>query len=310
MKKVTFLAGLAAVMMASCNNEEIDITSVPIDLHFGVAATTTRASITKDEFEEGNQVGVYMGALKETDTQGKLVSTGKFNNVPYQLNGTSWNGDPIYWQSTTEYHTLYAYAPYSETISGDFHIEINVPADQKEASAYKNVDFLWGQLGPMLATADEQTFELGHQMSQLMITLTASDGMEKDELDDMTLELKDISFASKGSFDLNTGVCTANNVTTPTTLTPYRPEDTNTFYAIVLPGTVLKDAKIVLTAKDNTTYSYTIKNVTTAQGYKYTFDLQVKKGTLQLAEKGFTINSWGGNTTENGDATMDTTTTP
>lgn len=304
MKKVTLLAGLAAVMLASCNNEEMDVTNVPIDLHFGVATTAGRASITEDKFEDGNQVGVYMGALTTDEKTPGELGTGQFNNVPYQFNGTSWSGAPIYWQNTANYHTLYAYAPYSANVTTE--ITINVPADQGDAEQYKAVDFLWGQLGPMLATTAQQTFNLSHKMSQLVITIEKGDGMEESELTDMTLAVNGVQFASDGTFNLKDGTCTATGTPASTTLTPYR--NGNTFYAIVLPGTALKDAKIVLTAQDNTTYSYTLGDVTTKGSNKYTFNLSVTKASLELTEDAFTIKPWGTGDEVNGDASMDTTT--
>lgn len=315
----------ATFALSACSNsdepEVVDITK-PISLDFGLTATQTRVTIEDNaNFETGNSIGLYMGQPQDTEMAGALGSLDKYNNVQYTYNGSSWSGDPIYWQNTSQYHTLYAYSPYNGTMSqSDTTVGFELKADQLDGANYKAVDFLWESTTPVKARTGALPMILKHKMSLIKVTITKGKDMTDAELTDMGMVINapDDGIKAKGEFDLKTGTCKAagdqGGTSALATVTPYRKD--NVFYAIVMPGTTFaKDAAFVtLTASDGTPYIYKLNISGTAElamvgGNKYEFTLKANKTGIELTQ--FTIAAWSaGAGDENGDADMVVPTQP
>lgn len=310
----------ATVALGSCSNDEVEVVDItkPINLNVGVGGVTqTRVTIADNAtFEEDNSIGLFMGALTNSETKGALGSITKFDNTQYTLSGSTWSGNSIYWQNTADYHTIYAYSPYQNQSSvTDYKIPFTLKADQAEESGknYKAVDFLWSAVTTK-ATSSTVPIELSHKMSLIKVTLAAGSGMTAGELAGLEMSIlatSGQSISADGVFNLNDGTCTAADSQTSealTALTPYRSE--NTFYAIVMPGTVFTNASdfIKLTATDGTVYLYKLgldgsSNLTMVGGNKYEFTLSANKKGITLTQ--FTISSWGiGDGDNNGNANM------
>lgn len=313
----------AAICLGACSSdgpEIVDLTK-PIDLNIGVgSATLTRVTIADDAaFETGNSIGIYMGDPKATAQEDSPLGSGKFNNVQYQYqsSGSSWSGEPIYWQSTSLYHTLYAYSPYNAAPSAaNTTLPFELKADQNAASGenYKAADFLWAKTSAMKATSASLTLTLNHKMSLIKVTIIPGKDMTEPELTAMTMAINapDGGIKALGKFDLKTGNCAAaaeQGSTPPLTgITPYRTG--NTFYAIVMPGTQFINAApfVTLTATDGTPYLYKLNlasgsNLLMESGKKYEFTLKANKAGIDLSQ--FTIGTWGtGDGDGDGDADM------
>ena len=309
----------ATFALGACSNsnepEVVDITK-PISLDFGLTTTQTRVTIEDDAaFEAGNSIGLYMGKPQDTEVAGALGSLDKYNNVEYTLGGGSWSGDPIYWQNTAQYHTLYAYSPYDGTMNQNTTtIGFELKADQLDGANYKAVDFLWKSTEPVKARTGALPMVLAHKMSLIKVTITKGKDMTDAELTamGMVINAPDDGIKAKGEFDLKTGICKAAANQTGTsalaTVTPHRKG--NVFYAIVMPGTTFAkgDAFVTLTAPDATPYIYKL-NISGASelamvgGNKYEFTLKANKTGIELTQ--FTIASWGAGAGDgNGDADM------
>ena len=309
----------ATFALGACSNsdepEVVDITK-PISLDFGLTTTQTRVTIEDNAaFEAENSIGLYMGKPQNDEVAGALGSLDKYNNVKYTYSGSSWSGAPIYWQNTAQYHTLYAYSPYDETMNQNTTtIGFELKADQLDGVKYKAVDFLWESTAPVKARTGALPMVLKHKMSLIKVTITEGKDMTGAELTAMGMVINAPSsgIKAKGEFDLTTGICKADDeqgATSPlTTVTPYRKG--NVFYAIVMPGTTFtKDAAFVtLTAPDATPYIYKL-NISGASdlamvgGNKYEFALKANKTGIELTQ--FTIATWDtGSGDGDGDADM------
>lgn len=308
----------ATFTLGACSNsdevEVVDITK-PIDLNIGVGGVTqTRVTIADNaKFEDGNSIGLFMGTLTTDETKGALGDdiTKKFDNTKYTLSGSSWSGNSIYWQNTAEYHTLYAYSPYQENVT-DYKIPFTLLANQADEKNYKAVDFLW-KTATMKATSSSVPITLDHKMSLIKVNLKIGDDMTGEELKNLAMSILAPSEGIKaaGEFDLNGGACTAlveqTGTESLTSISPYR--TANTFYAIVMPETVFKNASdfVKLTTTDGTTYLYQLGlsgngDLTMEGGNKYEFTLKANKKGIALTQ--FNISAWGTGEGADGGADM------
>lgn len=312
----------ATLALSACSNEdetnEVDLTK-PIVLNIGLTAeqTDTRVTIDKDAaFESNDEVGLYMGAVQGASGTASELGSGEYNNVKYKASGStgsmSWTGDPIYWQSTTGYHTFYAYSPYNKTVNASTTaINFTLPQDQSNAANYKKVDFLWKKIYDVQASKNALPLNLEHRMALIMLELQAGQDISGSDLTSMSVAINASSshdIAADGTFDLKEGTCkAAGTQSSPalSTITPYRTG--NTCYAIVMPETTfVKGAAFVTLTLNGTPYVYylnTSDDIRIENGKKYSFTLTANKVGVDLSS--FTIKAWTDGVTANGDADMD-----
>lgn len=323
-KKQLLLAPALAMLFAvgACTNEEnlpqgVDL-KTPISLDFGVGTSTKIAIANPTGFDAGDKLGVYL-ATSDDNAQAPLGSGEAVNNIPFSKTATGWDG-AIYWQNTTQWHTLYAYYPYDESFDGTQTSKaVTVVQDQQadEGKDYKAADYLWGKNAPTKATVNSQTMALNHCMSRVTITLKPGNDMTAAELDAMAESLRILASNGKpvptaGTFELATGVITAGTQQTAplTEVSPYctGANGSYTYYAILLPGTGFTKGEpfISLTEADGTTYVYkldTSNDLSLEAGKEYTFTLEANKAGITLSL--FTINNWENGGNASGDLEMD-----
>lgn len=299
--------------LGACSNEDtlpqaVDL-NTPIRLNFSLGAETKVAIENPTGFERGDIVGVYL-ATSDNNEQAAINTGEAVNNVQFNFDGTSWDGS-IYWQNTTQYHTLYAYSPYNWGLSGtQTSTPVIVYGDQRLSASYQIVDFLWGVSTPVKATTSSQTLQLKHRMARIVVHLSAGADMTSQEIDDMADNLKILASSgkdilTKGTFEVTTGNITADATSNPTLteIIPYRTGGSGqyTYYAILLPGTEFTqgEAFVSLTDTDGTPYLYKLSTASNLQllgGKEYIFTLKANKAGISLGQ--FTIKGWeeGGST--------------
>lgn len=324
MKKEKLLLAPALAMLfavGACNNEDnpaqaVDL-NTPISLDFGMGATTKVAIANPTGFDTGDKLGVYL-ATSDDNAQAPLGSGEAVNNVPFSKTATGWDG-AIYWQNTTQWHTLYAYYPYDESLDGTRTSKaVTVAQDQQadEGKGYKAADYLWGKNDPTRATVNSQIMVLGHCMARVTITLKPGIDMTAAELDAMAGNLRILASNGKpvptaGTFELATGAITAGTQQSAplTEVSPYctGANGSYTYYAILLPGTGFTKGEsfVSLTAADGTTYVYKLdtgSDLSLEAGKEYTFALEANKAGINLSQ--FNISNWADGGSTSGDLDM------
>lgn len=319
-KKQLLLAPALAMLLVvgACSNEEnqpqaVDL-NTPISLDFGMETATKVAIANPTGFDAGDRLGVYL-ATSDDNAQAPLGSGRAVNNVPFSKTATGWDG-AIYWQNTSQWHTLYGYYPYDETLDGTLTSKAVTVAQDQQADGgkgYKATDCLWGVNAPTKATTNTQTMVLNHCMARVTITLKPGKDITDAELDAMAESLRILASNGRpvpatGMFELATGVITAN-AQQDAPLTEVAPYYTNangsrTYYAILLPGTGFTKGEpfISLTATDGTTYVYkldTSSDLSLEAGKEYIFNLTANKAGLNIEQ--FNIADWttGGSSSGN-----------
>lgn len=330
----------ATLALGACSNsdemEAVDITK-PIQMNIGVGGVTqTRVAIVQPtDFETGDAIGIYLATANKSDASSEAtavpaaIGDGKaVNNVKFTKTGTGtgWEG-VIYWQNTSQLHTLYGYYPYDENLTGESTTKsVTVARDQDNNSGkgYKDADYLWAKNTPVLASTSAQPMELQHKMSRILIKLTAGNDLSQAELEELAPSLKIVNKDNSGNgmtplngtFDIKDGSISISSTSEKAgEITPYRVDGTvsgdtdkeYTYYAILLPGTSFtKNADFVkLTATDETTYLYklgTSSELTLVAGSEYVFTLKANKTGISLGN--FTIKAWTSGDSASGGADM------
>lgn len=322
--------------LGACSNSDepnvnvVDLTK-PIDLRMESAVVTTRSLISEGAttFEAGDKIGIYLGAPGADDNP-TAPASGKYKNMEYTLGGQStpggqggqaWTGSPIYWQSATQKHTLYAYYPFAGTpgtAAADDKLPVSIAQDQNAdgGKGYKAADYMWKQV-VVAPTNSPVALTLDHGMSLIKVTMTLGAGFDK--LSDVAALAPSIrgSIYKAGTWNLADGTIAATTAdATYSAITPYVVDKSAdaaapslTYYAIVMPGTLFSNGSefVSLAATDGTTYAYKLAlsgggDLTTKAGEYYHFNLTANKAGIALSS--FTIGAWATGTDENGNADM------
>lgn len=319
--KIIVATALTATIFAlgACSNSNepnvVDLTK-PIDLRMESAVVTTRSLISEGatQFELGDKIGIYLGAPGANDNPTGLTS-GKYRNMEYTLGaqsatpGQSWTGTPIYWQSATQKHTLYAYYPFAGTDAtpvADDKLPVGIAQDQNAdgGKGYKAADYMWTQ-SVVEPTNSTVSLTLNHCMSLIKVTMIAGDGFASlAEVAALTPAIHG-SIYKAGTWNLADGTIAATAADgTHDKITPYVADNVAdatapglTYWVIVMPGTAFVSGSqfVSLQQADGTTYAYNLAlsgggNLVTEAGKYYHFALSAKKGGIELTT--FSIGAW------------------
>ena len=313
--KPLLLAASAVLLATACNddNNGVDI-SRPIDLHLAPAApltAETRAAIDAPNFDSDDVVGLYLAwATDATAETGTAINASLVENTKW-CNG-QFESEPLYWQNTVSYHTIYAYYPHTADVTSDYKVAVSIKQDQNSATAaadYEASDVLWAKRTAV--AQNNLQLPLGHRMSLVTVTLKKGEGYGQDEemptIDKVEL-LKTGGFQLEGTMELADGDVTASpaaaDAAPATTLTTYAYE--SDYRAILLPGEVISNVEdfIRITLADGTTYTYKPETaITTTANTVYNFALELNKAGVDLS--GLTIGKWGKTDTYEGGAGME-----
>ena len=297
--KPLFLLGTALLLATACTNDDTDTVDItrPIDLHLSPARTVTaetKVAIDGEAFDPEDVIGLYLawtdGATAEVPIAQTITQT--------TWKGNAFAGESLYWQNTADVHTIYAYYPHSENVTGNT-VAVTLPAAQT-AENEEACNILHGTFSGK--AQNNVQIQMGHCMSLVNITLKPGDGYKKDGSDMPDIDKVDLigNYRLSGTLDLATGKVTttgttANAITTYASKADYR--------AILMPGETL--GNIVITTDDGTTYTYTPTETTaTAANTQYNFTLELNKAGVTLLD--LDITPWSEKViTESGDANMD-----
>ncbi|HIZ32955.1 MAG TPA: fimbrillin family protein [Candidatus Bacteroides merdigallinarum] len=286
--KPLLLAASALLLATACTNEDnqpdiVDITR-PIDLRLSPAAPVTadtKVAIDGTDFASADEIGLYLAWTDGATAQVPITSS--IAQTTWQ--GNAFSGESLYWQNTADHHTLYAYYPYADGVTG-YQVPVTLPAMQTATDeASRNI--LYGTFSGKAQSS--VTIEMGHCMSVVNITLEKGAGYgATDPLPDITDVVLSGSYHTSGTLDLATGEVTADAAGTTSPITTYL--NGTTYRAILLPGETL--GNIVITTEDGTTYTYRpTETVTTKANTQYNFTLQLNKAEVTLGD--LDILQWG-----------------
>ena len=223
-------------------------------------------------------------------------------NAKWQ-NGTYTGDQILYWQNTTDMHTLYAYFPYTASVDAGFKVPATILANQNAATAatdYEAADLLWGKL----STTALQTVSvpMQHCMSEVTVTIAPGSGFAIDEplpaISKVDLLCAD-GFCLNGTWNLADGSITAAAATAATTTLTAYSHTTTAQEGDTPTGTTYTYKLAIKDAADEPT------DLTATTNHTYTFALKLNKSTLNLTQSTFSVSSWTSGEPIKGGADMD-----
>ena len=264
MKKLFFLAAMAA--MFSCSENVTNLPEQPVDEKLPINISTTVTRATDSAFETGDKVGIFVvNEPNELATSGNHVDNMGFT---YSI---KWTPDTeIYWLDKSTKADFYCYYPYAESVNTAAH-SFATKANQSSLDNYKASEFLWGKTTGVAPTENAVDIVTNHTFSNMVVILKPGDGFTEESLDAATKSVKICGVKTNATIDLATGIATANGNTTD--VIPYL--DGTQYRALIVPQTTTDGALVVVTVNGT---DYTLSRAMTFKANKqHKFTVTVNK---------------------------------
>ena len=243
MKKIFFLAAMAAMVSCSKNVENVPTTPATDKLPINITTTLTRA--TDSAFEAGDKVGIFV--VNEPNT---LATSGNHvDNMGFTYS-TKWTPDTeIYWLDKSTKADFYCYYPYAEVANTAAHT-FATKADQSSLANYKASEFLWGKTAGVAPTEEAVNITTNHTFSNIVVILKAGEGWSTSAWAEATKSVKVCNVKTEATINLSTGVATATGAIT--SVSPYN--EGIQYRALIVPQTT-EEGALIQAVVDGTTYT-------------------------------------------------------
>lgn len=268
MKKIlTFM--FAAALLASCQQEENETTTIDTNGRITIAPIITRA--TEVDFEDTDQIGVTITQSNDFVYASNKLMT--YNNGVF-------TGDLLWYPEGNDKSQIVAYYPYDATGAPT---SFTVKADQTDqATGYGASDLIAASKSNVLPSTNAVVMNFKHILTKLVINI------ENDTQSDIS------SVVLKGSvptatLDLPALSVTADESATATDITAQVVKVNETYRAIVIPQTVAFTLKVA--TADGKTLSQRLTSTTLAQGGQYSVNVRVLPDDIIVTLSG-KIESW------------------
>ena len=210
--KILTISACALLALGACSsNSDSPIPSPTPSEKLPLNISTSLASrATDDNFETGDNIGLFVVNHNEDGSAASLKSTGNYiDNSPYTYQGTWVAQVSNYWKDNTTHADFYAYYPYIPTLT---HVEAmpwSVNTDQSQLANYKAGDLLIGKTLDVKPTEAAVKIEVRHTMSQVIIALAAGNGFTNTSLAAADIHVKINNVKTQATANIATGNITA-----------------------------------------------------------------------------------------------------
>lgn len=304
---LTLAAGLT-----SCSNDDV-LEGQPLDgrtpitLTSSVATRSVSQTLQDDQIAKGVDVGVF------AQSNATAIENGDNNRLTADGAG-AFTGETMYFPEEGGV-SIYAYAPYNSTWDGQLNSnnEFTVPADQSTDEGYLAADLILGTPStgnPVASTTDAIQLNFKHKLTKLNLDFKL--GESGVDLKGATVSVTNVL----GTTTVNVGESTTGNAQgNPTDIIAAKfAADATEFSAsaIFVPQAVLGQTDFVLVSTaDGKQYKAALnKDVTFAEGKKYTYTVQFNGGgdepvTIEL-KLGSVLDNWDEGNEDIGGGTEET----
>lgn len=203
MKRI-YIPLLMALAFSSCQENAVEPVTPVVDdvMRFNLVAPGVQTKVSAGTFETADQIGLYVTDYVDDVTPMPLqVSGNRANNSLVTFDGSVWTPEQtIYWGEGKS--DVYAYYPYSETVSdvNDLYFEL---ATDQDGEGYEASDFLWAKAEGVAQSGGPVTLPMKHLMSKLIVRLVAGEDYIGSLPEDATIHLH--STVSNARIDLEKG---------------------------------------------------------------------------------------------------------
>ena len=184
MKRLNIFALTIAlvVSLASCqDSNKADLCNpYPETINFNILTPGASTKVTSGNFEDKDQIGVYVTDYTGETALPLQISGNRANNVAVDFNGSTWTPQrEIYWGGGKS--DVYAYYPYISEISDVEQQAFFVKADQttigdeSTLSGFEASDLLWAKAEGVSRADGTVNLAMKHLMSKLTVKLVAGE---------------------------------------------------------------------------------------------------------------------------------------
>ena len=272
--------------LGACTNvaeDEFRNNQYPMELMAEKSAMTfTRSIGEKTEWDGGETVSLYDGfsqKLYEVSQSGEMSAK---------------NNDPLYWYTTTEEETLFAWYPSSETLLTEW----TVATDQTNEESYKNSDFLYAY--EKMKFRSERKLKFHHGTVKLIINVKGDgDTVSEEDLKDMVFTVSAITKGTMTEGKLQPAAGVEAIVMKPYKLEDAKEGDIYSFQLLMVPQDMSGKSFFKVTLKDGRNFGHTPGNGEglLEGGHQYTYDVGVGKPGLKVTIEKDSV-SWDGDDEE------------
>ena len=276
---------LIAPIFASCSNE-----NEPVSANQGKKLMTFECSIdnntraTDTSFESGDKIGVYVVKA------GELIQPAgnEVNNESFTYNGSNWTSSKsVYWNDGT--FDVYAYYPYSGTISDTEEMLFSVVEDQSTHAGYTSSDFIWASKKNVVGSASPVSLSFSHCMSKAVVTLEKGEDFSGEIPSDCEVYIH--STATEASVDLKSGNAAASFYSPTGTVKAFK-KSSDTFEAIVVPQNITSRRPLIEVVTKGVSYLMEGK-ISFRPGYSHNITITLTKNPEETKiEIGGSIGGW------------------
>lgn len=210
--RILTISAYTLLAMGACtSNSDSPVPSPTPAEKLPLSISTSLASrVTDDNFELGDNIGLFMVYRNEDGSASSLKLKGNYlDNCPYTYRGYWVANSTNYWKDNTTHADFYAYYPYTPTLTSVEAMPWSVNTDQSQLANYKAGDLLIGKTLDVTPTGNNVKIETKHAMSQILITLAAGNGFTNASLAAADAKVKVNHVKTQATADISTGIITA-----------------------------------------------------------------------------------------------------
>lgn len=256
MKKYTYITAIAALLMASCDNEVGNPSQPNIDPNeIRVEAAIGGTRVTGSTFDEGDSFGLF-AVEYAGDEVAELQPAGNYlNNEKMTYNGTEWRGDrPLYWSTT--HCDFYAIYPYQDIVSvEDVLFEVatdqSTPRTEEALGGYEASDIMWAKSERVTREEGAVSLQFEHMMSRLVVNIERGPSYEGELPEEIDVHIYNTATTARVNWKIGSLEKYQNS---PSKTIKMRRVDADTFDAIVVPQFIERSTPLVEVTMEGIAY--------------------------------------------------------
>lgn len=279
MKEIYLLAAMTLALVACDNNDDDPVTSQETVKISATIGESLPSRVSDNKWSQGDEIGVT--AIGNVDW--------KFINYKYtaQNEEGDFSGDPIYFHNPM---TIKSYYPFTgEKGNAPGIIEANTKVGNQTAEDQPKIDFLYASMENITTNPKKINLAFSHQMSKLTFIFNDGNGIDVSKIVSYQID----GLILEGTFDTETGICTAKSGIAPESLVISTTDVKN---EVALPSLIIfpqDNVTLTLKIKDNENQEYACNlsfrdndnRILTGNNYQWTITvnktgLTVNKSTI------------------------------
>lgn len=291
MKKIMFLAVLAATVLASCEQKKIvseTSTSESLTIKTTINSVESRAGfVAKTDFVNNDEMGLFL--YKSTGWGEEYPRfTSQNNKSTKTTSGWSLAND-IYLLQDKGY--IWSYYPYNMNVTDGTKIPVPI-------STTSHVDYMWGKSTNQVSVVEtEAVIPMKHALSQFVIRLKVSPEYHNDgNLTSAKLKCNQAKFATTGTMNINDNgkITFSPSLTelswTPNTTVPAQGAQAVDFAAAIYPMTISANEVTLEVVIDGATFKYVIPEIDWTAGKRFIYSITMQSNSAEIGgENGQTV---------------------